>query len=118
MEQLDFEWDDEKAASNLAKHGVPFDEALPAFLDVSRLERHDGREDYGEDRFLTIGLADGFVLTITYTLRDDIIRIISARKATLHEQRDYWKNGQVHSRSGQPAQDERGNQGQADGHEG
>ena len=89
---LSFEWDDEKAASNLTKHGVPFAEALPVFLDVNRLDRYDGREDYGEDRFLTIGLADDFELTVTYTLRGDTIRIISARKATRYEQRDYWKN--------------------------
>ena len=89
---LSFEWDDEKAASNLTKHGVPFDEALPVFLDVNRLDRYDGREDYGEDRFLTIGLADDFELTVTYTLRGDTIRIISARKAERHERHDYWKN--------------------------
>lgn len=89
---LNFEWDDEKAAANLTKHGVPFEEALPVFLDVHRLDRYDGREDYGEDRFLTIGLVEDFELVVAYTLRGDTIRIISARKATRHEQRDYWKN--------------------------
>jgi uncharacterized DUF497 family protein len=89
---LNFEWDDEKATSNLTKHGVPFHEALSVFLDVNRLDRYDGREDYGEDRFLTIGLADDIELAVAYTLRSDTIRIISARKATRHEQRDYWKN--------------------------
>lgn len=90
--ELNFEWDEDKAAVNRIKHGVPFDEALAVFLDVNRLDRYDGREDYGEDRFLTIGLVDGFELAIAYTLRSDTIRIISARKATRHEQTDYWKN--------------------------
>lgn len=89
---LSFEWDSEKAAFNLTKHGVPFTEALPVFADVNRLDRYDGREDYDEDRFLTIGLVDDYELAVAYTLRGDTIRIISARKATRHEQRDYWKN--------------------------
>lgn len=89
---LSFEWDDEKAAANLIKHRVAFEDAVLAFYDLHRLDRYDGREDYGEDRFLTIGLADDFELTVTYTLRGDTIRIISARKATRYEQRDYWKN--------------------------
>lgn len=89
---LSFEWDDEKAAASLSKHGVPFDEALAVFLDVNRLDRYDGREDYGEDRFITIGLVEDFELAVAYTLRGDTIRIISARKATSHEQCDYWKN--------------------------
>lgn len=89
---LNFEWDDKKAASNLKKHGVPFEEAIAIFLDPNRLDHHDGREAYGEDRFLAVGLTDTDVLVIAYTVRDDTIRIISARKATSHEQRDYWKN--------------------------
>lgn len=89
---LSFEWDEAKAKINLTKHGVPFDEALPVFLDPNRIERHDGREDYGEDRYVAIGLVDGFELSVTYTLRDQTIRLISARKATRHEQRDYWKD--------------------------
>ena len=57
-----------------------------------RIERYDGRENYGEHRFLTIGVTDSFELAITYTLRGDTVRIISARKANRHEQRDDWKN--------------------------
>lgn len=90
---LNFEWDPDKARTNLDKHGVPFDEALAVFLDANRLESYDGREDYGEDRFITIGLVEDFELAVAYTLRGDTIRIISARKATRHEQHDYWKNG-------------------------
>ena len=91
---LSFEWDDEKAASNLVKHGVPFEVATALFLDLNRIERYDSREDYGEDRFITIGLVACLELTLTvaYTLRGDTIRLISARKATSHEQRKYWQN--------------------------
>ncbi|MCO5095401.1 BrnT family toxin [Denitratimonas tolerans] len=89
---MQFDWDEDKAATNLIKHGVPFNEALAVFLDVNRLDRYDEREDYGEDRFITVGLVDGHELAVAYTLRDDTIRIISARKATPHERREYWKN--------------------------
>lgn len=89
---LRFEWDPDKAASNLKKHGVSFDVAARIFYDMDRLDRHDGREDYGEDRFITIGLVGGVELSVAYTLRTDTIRIISAREAERHEQRDYWKN--------------------------
>lgn len=87
-----FEWDDEKAASNLIKHRVSFALAVRAFYDPNRLECHDVREDYGEDRFLTIGIVGTLELAVTYTMRDDTVRIISARKVEPHEQRDYWKN--------------------------
>lgn len=89
---MQFDWDEDKAATNLIKHGVPFNEALAVFLDVNRLDRYDEREDYGEDCFITVGLVDGHELAVAYTLRDDTIRIISARKATPHERREYWKN--------------------------
>lgn len=87
-----FEWDDEKAASNLKKHGVPFEEALAIFLDPHRIERYDDREAYGEDRFITVGETNADILVIAYTIRDDTLRIISVRKAKPHEQRDYREN--------------------------
>lgn len=62
--RLSFEWDEAKAKINLTKHGVPFHEALPVFLDPNRIERYDGREDYGEDRYVVIGSVDGFELCI------------------------------------------------------
>jgi uncharacterized DUF497 family protein len=89
---LSFEWDDEKAASNLTKHGVSFTLAARTFYDPTRIDHYDDREDYGEDRFLTIGLVGGMELTVVYTMRGDTIRLISARQAQPHEQRDYWKN--------------------------
>ncbi|MBS0193610.1 MAG: BrnT family toxin [Proteobacteria bacterium] len=90
--ELEFEWDEDKAATNLAKHGVTFHTASRVFFDLERTDRHDGREDYGEDRFVTVGLVGTTELIVAYTMRTDIIRIISARKAEPHEQREYWKN--------------------------
>ncbi len=58
---MDFEWDEAKAASNLVKHGVAFEDAVAAFRDVSALHVHDRSMDYGEERFVTIGVADGIV---------------------------------------------------------
>ena len=89
---LRFEWDDKKAASNLAKHGVSFPLAARIFYDPERLERYDNRKDYGEDRFVTIGLVGNMELAVAYTMRGDTIHLISARQAERHEQHHYWKN--------------------------
>jgi len=89
---LNFEWDDEKATSNLNKHGVSFALATRVFRDPARIERHDNRENHGEDRFLTVGLVGDMELVVIYTLRDETVRLISARQAERHEQHDYWKN--------------------------
>ena len=53
------EWDEAKAGANLAKHGISFADAAPVFEDLSRLEWLDDREDFGEDRFVTVGLVQG-----------------------------------------------------------
>ncbi len=90
---MDFEWEPAKAKANLRKHGVSFPFATRVFLDEHRLERHDTR-DYGEDRWITIGVVDEFEFTVTYTTRDERIRIISARKADSHERESYW-HGQI-----------------------
>jgi len=60
------------------------------FDDPASVDEIDDREDYGEDRFIIIGRANGRTLTVTYTERDERIRIISARKATRREQDDYF----------------------------
>lgn len=87
---MKLEWDAEKAALNLQKHGVSFDDAALVFYDHGRIESYDGRQDYGEDRWATIGLAIWSVLYVVYTVREeDTIRIISARKAIPHEQKQY-----------------------------
>ena len=88
MTRDDFEWDEAKAAENYAKHGVSFETAIEVFKDPFAAERLDDREGYGEDRFILIGTAEGVLLTVVHTERNDRIRIISARRATKHEQDD------------------------------
>lgn len=90
--KLEFEWHDAKAEANWQAHGVSFDLATTVFKDAFAVERLDDREDYGEERFVIIGMAEGqIVLFVAYTVRDDRIRIISARRATQHEQGDYFR---------------------------
>jgi len=92
---MDFEWDDAKAASNLRKHGVTFEDAAHVFLDGGRTDMIDDREDYGEIRGLTIGWAGPALLIVAYTLRGtdgEVIRIISARKANASERAYYHEN--------------------------
>ncbi|MDR1396471.1 MAG: BrnT family toxin [Desulfarculales bacterium] len=89
---MEFEWDADKAARNLKKHGVSFEDAALVFYDAGRIEAYDGREDYGEDRWATIGLAYSAVLYVVYTVRhEEIIRIISVRKADANERTQYSK---------------------------
>ena len=90
--ELRFEWHDAKAEANLQAHGVSFDLAKTVFNDVFAVERLDDREDYGEERFVIIGMAKGHImLYVAYTERDQRIRIISARRATEREQDDYFR---------------------------
>jgi uncharacterized DUF497 family protein len=84
-----FEWDEAKAAANLAKHGVSFEEARQAFADPFAIEFVDDREDYGEDRLILLGMVDNRLLVVVHTLRADKVRIISARDAEPHERRQY-----------------------------
>lgn len=84
-----FEWDDDKAAANLRKHGVTFEDARGVFRDPLAIELVDDREAYGEDRFVLIGMTQSRVLVVVYVLRDRRNRIISARKAEPNERRAY-----------------------------
>jgi uncharacterized DUF497 family protein len=88
---VQYEWDIGKAADNLRKHGVDFADAISALEDPNRLEEIDTRFSYGEERIQVIGMARSNVLFVIVTLRDeDTCRIISARKATRHEQGRYY----------------------------
>lgn len=91
---LEFEWDAAKARSNKRKHGVAFEEAASVFADP--LARIFDDEDHSEDerRELIIGYSgQNRLLIVSFTERGtDNVRIISARKATKHEQRDYEEN--------------------------
>lgn len=84
-----FEWDDAKAAANLAKHGVSFERAKLVFGDVAMIDAYDDRHDYGEDRFIATGDAGGAILVVVHTEREGRVRIISARRATRHERQTY-----------------------------
>ncbi|HEY2707708.1 MAG TPA: BrnT family toxin [Caulobacteraceae bacterium] len=89
MQDEAFEWDDAKAASNRALHGVSFEAASGVFRDPFALEWLDEREDYGEERYVILGLTDGRILYVAYTMRDARIRLISARSAEPQERRRY-----------------------------
>ena len=88
-----FEWDEAKNKRNIAKHGVDFDLAKGIF-DSPVYSVFDTRDDYGEDRELSIGMISGVVfLIVIHTQRDiNLIRIISARKATRLERTRYEEN--------------------------
>jgi len=88
---MEFEWDDAKARGNLAKHSVSFDEAISAFADPFGIELIDDRADYGEERTILFGMSHQRLLVVIYTERAHRIRIISARKATKHEQDYYYR---------------------------
>ncbi len=88
---MDYEWVDAKEALNRRKHGVEFSDAVDALEDPNRLEEIDAQLEFGEGRFRVIGMAHGNVLFVVTTLRgEDTCRIISARKATRHEQDRYY----------------------------
>lgn len=87
-----FEWDDQKAASNLKKHSVTFDEALSVFADEMALTFADTDHFESEERSRTYGLSNkGRVLVLVHTERHNNVRIISARKATRYEKSIYDK---------------------------
>ena len=87
---MEFEWDTDKAATNVEKHGVSFAEAMTVFGD--QLEVMIADPDHSEDefRFLSIGLsATRRLLVVAYTQREERIRIINAREATPRERKHY-----------------------------
>lgn len=86
---LKVEWNESKAKENYAKHGVSFELAEEVFSDPFAIEFLDERRDYGELRFVILGVVMGRVLYVAYTERQDAIRIISARRATKNEQEAY-----------------------------
>ena len=92
MMVLDFEWHDAKAEANLRAHGVSFELAKTVFKDPFAIEFLDDRQDYGEDRYVIIVMAEAQVLLfLAYAEREERVRIISARRATRDEQEHYFK---------------------------
>ena len=91
MVELQFEWDEDKAAQNVAKRGVSFLTAAEIFANEI-IERIDDREDYGELRFIALGRVETEVYRVAYTWRGDrVIRIIGAQKASKHERETYHR---------------------------
>lgn len=87
---MNFEWDEAKAAANLAKHGVSFTEAVTLFEDPLYVDFYDPRHSQEENRYIIIGESkSGHLLIMSYTERQETIRPISARKLTRTERRDY-----------------------------
>ena len=85
-----FEWDDQKAASNLRKHGISFDEAVSVFADGQALTFADTDHFESEDRSRSYGISKkGRLLVVVHTERRNNVRIISARKATRYEKSFY-----------------------------
>lgn len=79
-----FEWDEEKNRENILKHGLDFADAGEIF-DAPMLTNLDSRQDYGEERWVGVGFLKNFVVVVVYTESDDLIRVISLRKALRHE---------------------------------
>lgn len=90
---LEFTWDEAKNTKNFAKHGVWFEEARTVFADANALELFDEAHSDDEERFILLGLStQPRLLIVVYCERDEkTVRIISARKATKKEAKDYEK---------------------------
>jgi uncharacterized DUF497 family protein len=88
---MDYEWDRAKEALNRRKHGVDFAAAVAALEDSHRLEDIDAGHAGGEERTRVIGMAHGAILFVVTTMRSETAcRVISARRATRHEQDRYY----------------------------
>lgn len=88
--KLNFEWDEEKAAANLKKHRLSFDEAKTVFGDPFAITINDSLHSVGERRFIDIGRSEtGKILVVSYTQRGRRIRLINCRAATKAERRTY-----------------------------
>lgn len=85
-----YEWDEAKRLANIQKHGIDFTGVEKVFAGQT-VTMLDDRFDYGESRFITLGLLSGRVVVIAHTETDEVIRIISARKATKNEEAGYFK---------------------------
>jgi uncharacterized DUF497 family protein len=87
---IEFEWDSEKEAMNIIKHGVSFEEAKLAFFDPFRVDIFDRDHSGSEERWKVFGIVGCVLLMVSCTNRADVIRIISARKATKNEEESYF----------------------------
>jgi uncharacterized DUF497 family protein len=90
---MELEWDEAKRESNLAKHGLDLAVSLELFAGYF-MERLDTRRDYGEDRWVALGMIRDIVVVLVYTERDDKLRPISLRRATAQERSIYEQTRQ------------------------
>jgi uncharacterized DUF497 family protein len=88
MPLTEFTWDENKRLSNLAKHGLDFEDAHWVFTDEA-LAAEDTRREYGEPRFILYGPLFVRIVVVVFTVRDDVMRILSMRKANQREQKNY-----------------------------
>lgn len=86
---MQFEWDEAKSEACFRNRGFDFAYAVFAFADPDRMVRQDSRYSYGEDRYQLIGRIEGRLFVLVYTPRNDVMRIISARKANQREVKLY-----------------------------
>ena len=85
-----FEWDSAKANKNIRKHGVSFSEAVSVFYDPLATTGADPDRSEAEERFVTFGYSSGgHLIAVSHAERDDVIRIVSARRATRTERQIY-----------------------------
>jgi hypothetical protein len=91
MAELSFEWDKRKNAANIRNHGIDFLDAALIFENPT-IEAIDDREDYGEVRYVALGMSGEMVLHVVYTRRsENVVRIISARKANRNDAKRYYR---------------------------
>jgi uncharacterized protein len=88
---MKFEWDETKRRLNLQRHGIDFVD-VPQIFDGDTVTIEDIRLDYGETRYISLGLLRTHVIVVVHTERKGALRIISARKATKYETKTYFEH--------------------------
>lgn len=87
---MEFGWDENKRRTNIVNHGLDFADVEEVFQGAT-FTFEDDRDDYGEERFITLGLLRSTVVVIAHTERNNQIRVISLRKTTKHEQKIFFE---------------------------
>jgi len=92
MPFMEFEWNENKSEACFQNRGFDFNYATRIFSDRHRIIVQDRRRDYGEDRHVVLGMIEGRIYVVVYTMRGSIFRIVSARKANVKEVESYEQN--------------------------
>ncbi|MDR3020457.1 MAG: BrnT family toxin, partial [Treponema sp.] len=88
--EIRFEWDENKNVLNQINHGISFETAKMVFSDPKRYEMFDFEHSLFEERWQTVGMAGWLLLAVIFTEKDDVIRIITAQKASKSKQEEYF----------------------------